>query len=197
MKTRGVAELGMTPHLVSSPPPGYCQSSSPTRPRNGAKVVQVLRRQTGVIGKPLALVPRRRGLCKPLNRQERGNLRDAAASGSPPSRGRQSREWGRRTSWPFATNQASYLEGEQEHPMNPNSSLIDRAGLDSVRGRQADGARPRRRRRRRTVPRIQAVRDAGVRQRPPQAGDLRHQPGLRPARREGRGGRLRARLRRV
>ena len=63
--------------------------------------------------------------------------------------------------------------------------------------RQADRPRPRRRRRRRIVPRIQAVRDAGVRQRPAQAGDLRHQPGLRPARREGRGGRLRARLRRV
>ena len=37
------------------------------------------------------------------------------------------------TSWPFATNQASYLGSSRtEHPMNPNSSLIDRAGLDRV-----------------------------------------------------------------
>ena len=63
--------------------------------------------------------------------------------------------------------------------------------------RQADRPRPRRRRRRRVVPRIQAVRDAGVRQRPAQAGDLRHQPGLRAPRGEGRGGRLCPRLRRV
>ena len=35
--------------------------------------------------------------------------------------------------WPFAANQASYLEGATEHPMNPNSSLIDRAGLDRAR----------------------------------------------------------------
>ena len=57
--------------------------------------------------------------------------------------------------------------------------------------------RPRRRRRRRAVPRISPVRDAGVRQRPAQAGDLRHRAGLRPARRQGRGGRLCARLRPV
>ena len=77
------------------------------------------------------------------------------------------------------------------------SSLIDRAGLDRGKVAQAHRPRARRRRRRRTVPRIPPVRDAGVRQWPAQAGDLRHHAGLRPARGEGRSGRLCARLRRV
>ncbi len=40
--------------------------------------------------------------------------------------------------------------------MNPNSSLLDRAGLDRAKRRQAARPRPRRRRRRRIVPRIHA-----------------------------------------
>ena len=55
--------------------------------------------------------------------------------------------------------------------------------------------RPRRRRRRRALPRIRPVRDAAVRQRTAQAGDLQHRPGLRAARGQGRGGRLRPFLR--
>ena len=35
--------------------------------------------------------------------------------------------------WPFAAIQASYLGGATEHLMNPNASLLDRAGLDKVR----------------------------------------------------------------
>ena len=58
-------------------------------------------------------------------------------------------------------------------------------------------ARPFRRRRRRAVPRIQPDRSADVRQRPAEAGDLRHLAGLWPARGEGRRGRLCAFLRRV
>ena len=81
--------------------------------------------------------------------------------------------------------------------MTSASSLIDRAGLDRARVAKLARARPRGRRRRRAVPRIPPVGDARVRQRPAQAGDLRHLPGLRPARRQGRGGRLRARLRHV
>ena len=57
--------------------------------------------------------------------------------------------------------------------------------------------RPRRRRRRRAVSRISPGRSAGVRQRPAEAGDLRHLAGFRPARGQGRGGRLCACLRRV
>ena len=81
--------------------------------------------------------------------------------------------------------------------MTSTLSLLDRAGLDRDRGPPPSRPRPRRRRRRRAVPRISPVRDAGVRQRPAQAGDLRHRPGFRAARRQGRGGRLCPRLRPV
>ena len=60
-----------------------------------------------------------------------------------------------------------------------------------------DRARAGGRRRRRAVPGIRPDRSADVRQRPAEAGDLRHQPGVRPARGQGRRGRLCAFLRRV
>ena len=65
------------------------------------------------------------------------------------------------------------------------------------RREERDRARPRRRRRWRIVPRVPPVRSADVRQRPAEAGDLRHGAGFWPARGEERRGRLCAFLRRV
>ena len=80
---------------------------------------------------------------------------------------------------------------------SPTASLLDRAGLDrnDVRrhlARSLEGADDGE-----LYLEYAPVRDAGVRQRPAQAGDLQHRPGLRPARRQGRGGRLCAFLRPV
>ena len=77
------------------------------------------------------------------------------------------------------------------------TSLVDRAGLDRPRlakiiSRGLEGADDGE-----LFLEYRQAEDAGVRQRPAEAGDLRHLSGVRPARGQGRGGRLCARFGRV